>query len=320
MSNKNLKNIKKEENNQLPIVYIILPVYNCEKYFLEQLMSIYYQNYENRFLIIVNDWSTDSSLEIAKDFVIHYKLEEKVKIITKENGWVNSAMTKWFEELKKITNLYSDNLLVAYCDSDDVWSRDKLAVQVDFMLNNSDCDLSYHDTIGIDQNWILINPSLHRTAYHDDSFFYLSTISAHMWSTEMVFRPGKYIDKILPMPTWPWMYQDYRTSLVISLLGWKFCFIDKKLGSHRYGHASLTYQAKKLDTNGWVPYFTTLQERFPDKDISYIVSYRKYKFDIEKKWTSVVWLSFMTLFKYPKVFFLWLKAILYKIFRYGSLK
>lgn len=303
-----------------PTVYIILPVYNCEKYFLEQLMSIYYQNYEKRFLIIVNDWSTDKSWEIAKNFVEDYKIEKKVKIITKENWWVNSAITRWLEELKKIVDVYRDDVLIAYCDADDIWTREKLSIQVAHMQSHPECDLSYHDTVGIDENWILTNPSLHKLAYHDDSFFYLSTIGPHMWSSEMMFRPKKYIDYILPLPTWIWMYQDYRTSLVISLWGWKFGFIDKKLGSYRSGHTSLTNSVKTLNTNSWLSYFTNLQKRFPDKDLSYVISCCKDKFSIKKKWHSLVYTYFVMLFKYPKVFFLWLKAVLYKILRFGRLK
>ena len=314
------KSHNKKETKGQATVYIILPLYNWEKYFLEQLMSIYYQNYENRFLIIVNDWSTDSSWKIAENFVKNYKLENKVKIINKENGWVNSAVTVWLEELKRITDVYSDDILVAYCDSDDVWTREKLSVQVDHMQTHLDCDLSYHDTVGIDENWILINPSLHKIAYHDDSFFYLSTIGPHMWSTEMMFRPKKYIDYILPLPTWPWMYQDYRTSLVISLLGWKFEFIDKKLWSHRYGHESLTNPAKTLDTNDWISYFTNLQKRFSDKDLSYVLSWCKDTSFIKKQWHSMIYFWFMILLKYPKVFFLWLKVVLYKLLRFGRLK
>jgi glycosyltransferase involved in cell wall biosynthesis len=69
-----------------PLVYIVLPCYNSEKYLLEQLMSIYNQNYQNWFLIFVNDGSTDSSLEIAKKFTKDYNLEEKVKIISQKNS------------------------------------------------------------------------------------------------------------------------------------------------------------------------------------------------------------------------------------------
>ena len=83
------------KKNLSPLVYIILPIYNWERYFLEQLISIYHQNYKNRYLIIVNDWSTDSSEEIASKFISDYKLKDKVKIIRKENWWLNSAITRW---------------------------------------------------------------------------------------------------------------------------------------------------------------------------------------------------------------------------------
>lgn len=331
MKNKFPKNSnKKGINVKLPTVYIILPVYNCEKYFLEQLMSIYYQNYGNRFLIIVNDWSTDSSWKIAEDFVKNYNLGDKVKIVTKENWWVNSAVTVWLEELKKITDVYSDDILVAYCDSDDVWTREKLSVQVDYMVNHPDCDISYHDMVCIDKDWILINSSLHKNWYHDDSFFYLSTISPHIWSTEMMFWPKKYIDSILPLPAWAWMYQDYRTNLVISLLWWKYGFIDKKLGNYRQWHISLSTPSegfkwrkqsnlidislfiRQISDSDWGnPYLINLQERFPDKDLSYEISYCK---DMVKQ-KSLLYRYLMIMFKYPKVFILWLKVILYKVLK-----
>ena len=310
--------------NGQPTVYIVLPLYNCEKYFLEQLMSIYYQSYKNRFLIIVNDWSTDLSWEIAKNFVINYKLENKVKIITKENWWVNSAMTRWLEEVKKLTNIYTDNILISYCDQDDFWTREKLSRQVEYMQDHPECDLSYHDVVGIDENDILTSPSLHRKAYHDNSFFYLATISPHMWSTELMFRP-KYIDSIIPMPAWFWMYQDYWTMLVITLLESNVQFINEKLGYYRRGHFSLLVSDKTSSDEkiykSQILYFTKLQERFPDKDISYIISYYqdRYRIRCEKKYP--LWRLYIILFfKYPKIFFLWLRVILYKIIRFWTLK
>ena len=316
------------------MVFIVMSVYNWETYLLEQLMSIYYQNYENRFLIIVNDWSTDSSWKIAENFVKNYNLEDKVRIITKENWWVNSAVTVWLEELKRITDVYSDDILVAYCDSDDVWTREKLSVQVDYMKSHPDCDISYHDMVCIDKDWILINSSLHKNWYHDDSFPYLSMISPHIWSTEMVFR-SKYIDDIMPLPIWHGMYQDYRTNLVVSLLGWKYAFIDEKLGSYRQWHVSLSTPSedsswrkqyhfmdismfiREMSDRDWGnPYLTNLQKRFPDKDLSYEISYCRDMI----KYDSLVYRYFVILFKYPKVFFLWLKVLLYKMWKSVSLK
>ena len=132
-----------------PLVYIVLPCYNSEKYLLEQLMSIYNQNYQNWFLIFVNDGSTDSSLEIAKKFAKDYNLEEKVKIISQKNSWVNSAVQKWLEEITVMCDIDNTDSLVAYCDSDDIWTREKLSIQVGFMVENPDCSMSFHDLVFI---------------------------------------------------------------------------------------------------------------------------------------------------------------------------
>ena len=83
-----------ELNNKNPLVYIVMPCYNGEKYLLEQLMSIYYQNYTNRYLIFVNDGSTDNSENILRDWISHYNLHDKVMVINKKNGGVNSAVQR----------------------------------------------------------------------------------------------------------------------------------------------------------------------------------------------------------------------------------
>lgn len=211
-------------------------------------------------------------------------------------------------------------MLVAYCDSDDIWTREKLLVQVNYMQDHPDCDLSYHDIAEIDENGIIKNTSLHKKCYHDNSFFYLATISTHMWSTELMFKP-KYIDSIIPLPSWFWMYQDYRTVLVISLLEWKFHFINRQLGYYRHWHTSSLTAVQKTSNDDTLAYFINLQKRFPNKDLSYILSYwnDRYYIRCEKKY-SAIYLYIIMLLKYPKVFFLWLKVVLYKLLRFGSLK
>lgn len=70
------------------LVSIIIPVYNMEKYLAECLDSIINQTYRNIEIIIVNDGSTDGSAEIIDDYS---KRDERIKVITKENGGLGSA-------------------------------------------------------------------------------------------------------------------------------------------------------------------------------------------------------------------------------------
>lgn len=72
----------------LPLISIIIPVYNVEKYIANCLNSIVNQTYKNLEIIIINDGSTDLSIEIAFEF---QKNDNRIFIFNKENGGVASA-------------------------------------------------------------------------------------------------------------------------------------------------------------------------------------------------------------------------------------
>lgn len=74
--------------NQENLVSIIIPVYNAEQHIAKCLKSILRQTYKNIELIIVNDGSTDNSLEICHNF---QKKDNRIKIITIENSGPSKA-------------------------------------------------------------------------------------------------------------------------------------------------------------------------------------------------------------------------------------
>ena len=83
--------------------YIILPVFNAEKYILEQIISIYNQSYTNRELIIINDYSSDKTASIIKKFIWDYNLDWKVHFYQNEkNIWVNYTIEKWLKIVQKL--------------------------------------------------------------------------------------------------------------------------------------------------------------------------------------------------------------------------
>ena len=260
-----------------PLVYIVLPCRNWEKYLLEQLMSIYYQSYKNRFLIFVNDGSTDSSEKIIRDWNNNYDLNKKVKILSKENWWLNSAITIWLEYIKQICNQNYNNF-VCYCDADDIRIRDKLEKQVSYMLENPKYGLSYHDLFWIDENSRFTKISMISNRYNKDtSFLYFASIWNFIAATSMMFKVS-FIDKILPMPQWFWMYQDYWTALIFSFFKINIWYIPVPLGYYRQGHSSL--QSRKVKINqetrniSQLKYFNFLQERFPEKNLDNIIKYK----------------------------------------------
>ena len=298
--------------NKDSLVYIVLPVYNWEKYFLEQLMSIYYQDYKNWYLIIINDWSTDKSELIARDFISHYNLYDKVKIIDKDNGWLNSAITRWFEEIKNICEIHAVDGFVCYCDCDDVRTRKKISSQVEYMVRNKDCGLSSHDLSVIDENWVVKECSkMKKFKYKENKdFWVISTMGHFMTATAMMFRI-ECIDDILPMPLWKNMNQDWWTALILSFLWWKIGYIDSALWYYRVWHMSkytLLSKNKKNISDRYVKQLKFLQNRFPNVDLSSIISYKE---DIWwKNFKNRMEIYVYTLFKHPKIFFIQLKLFL----------
>lgn len=103
------------ENNIL--VSVVVPAYNAESSIKTTIDSIINQTYKNIEIIVVDDGSKDSTAEIVES----YK-NDRIKLINKENGGVSSARNLGIKS--------SRGDYVAFCDSDDVWSLDKLEKQV----------------------------------------------------------------------------------------------------------------------------------------------------------------------------------------------
>lgn len=71
-----------------PLVSIVAPCYNAEKYLEEALESIFAQDYENREVIIVDDGSTDNSYAMLQALQSTYKFQ----LYTQPNQGVSAAL------------------------------------------------------------------------------------------------------------------------------------------------------------------------------------------------------------------------------------
>jgi glycosyltransferase involved in cell wall biosynthesis len=136
-----------------------MPVYNGQLYISKSIESVLAQTYENWELIIVNDGSTDLTEEIVIKF---QNLTNKVKYFYKVNGGQVKATN--FGILK------SNGVYVAFLDSDDLWERDKLNKQVNFISKNKNIDFLYAKYNSIDENGNLLstNNSHDSLNHHED--------------------------------------------------------------------------------------------------------------------------------------------------------
>ncbi len=102
-------------------VSVIVPVYNAAAYIADTITSVLKQDHSDIELLLVDDGSTDESLEVMKGFV-----SEKVRILT--NTEAKGAAGARNTGIKAATGRY-----IAFIDADDLWHEDKLSKQVRFM-------------------------------------------------------------------------------------------------------------------------------------------------------------------------------------------
>lgn len=70
------------------LISVIVPIYNQEKYLDKSIKSLLQQKYSNLEIILVNDGSTDNSIEIIRDYE---KRDKRIQVVDKMNGGVSSA-------------------------------------------------------------------------------------------------------------------------------------------------------------------------------------------------------------------------------------
>lgn len=108
-------------------VSVIMPSYNTNEYLRETVNSVLSQTYENWELIIVDDCSSDNSLEILREYA---ERDPRIKVIINESN-MGAAVSR-----NKAIDL-ANGRWIAFLDSDDLWNENKLLHQLSFMSENA---------------------------------------------------------------------------------------------------------------------------------------------------------------------------------------
>ena len=116
------------------LISVIVPLYNCEKYIKDCLQSILTNTYKNLEIIVVNDGSTDKSLEEAQKVK-----DDRVTIITQKNGGLSDARNKGLSLAK--------GEYINFVDADDVVASDFYEYLVKVLNDFSDADMVVCDLL-----------------------------------------------------------------------------------------------------------------------------------------------------------------------------
>lgn len=118
-----------------PTISVVMSVYNADKYLDEAIESILNQTYKDFEFIIINDGSTDKSLEIIEKYK---NQDERIVIISRENRGLIASLN---EGIEKATGKY-----IARMDADDISLAERFQEQVEFMEKNT--------AIGVCGTWV----------------------------------------------------------------------------------------------------------------------------------------------------------------------
>ncbi len=109
------------------LVSIITPVYNGEKYIKDCIESVLNQTYKNLEMIIINDGSADNTEKIIKNYMKENSIIKYIKL--NENKGIANARNMGIKKAK--------GRFIAFLDCDDLYHKDKIKKQVDFMIKNN---------------------------------------------------------------------------------------------------------------------------------------------------------------------------------------
>ena len=121
-----------------PLVSVIIPVYNVEKYLRQCLDSVLAQTYTKYEVLLIDDGSTDSSADICREYC---KKDSRFKLYQKQNGGASSARNLGLE------NASGDYLF--FLDSDDWIDVDSINKMVHIALHEN-VDFVFSEAIAFD--------------------------------------------------------------------------------------------------------------------------------------------------------------------------
>jgi glycosyltransferase involved in cell wall biosynthesis len=167
-----------------PLLTVVCLTYNHEGYIKNCLDGFLNQITNFNFEVIVHDdASTDKTADIVKSYEVNFPNLFK-NIYQTQNQYNNKSLNIWLD----IIFPKSQGKYIALCDGDDYWTDNhKLQKQVDFLENNIDFNICYHD-VSILNNNLFSNNFIDKTNKNVASIYDLAVWGNFMHTSSVVFK------------------------------------------------------------------------------------------------------------------------------------
>lgn len=224
------------------LVTILLPTYNGQKYIIQMLQSIFLQTYRPIEVIISDDASEDNTVLIIERYLsnniashIQFKLIKNIK-----NRGVSGNISK------AVAYVHGKYLFLA--DQDDMWEKDKVSAQIEYLEKNQDCVMCICDRCVINKNNEIVCSSLFKYKCSDirKRDYRKVLTSVKLYPANCMCLRTKYLKSIFPVPA---QIYEHDTFIVIMAAHYgKIGYINKVLTLYRIHGGNLSRQYA-LETN-----------------------------------------------------------------------
>lgn len=180
-----------EKSTQFPLVSVIIPCFNNEKHIVECLDSLADQTYENLEIVIVNDGSTDNSVEKIKNWK-----KKNIKLINQENQGVSVARNVGFAS--------STGDFIQYLDADDFISPNKIESQIQLIkdkenaISNCRCFIYYDEKNIVERKQIVDKSYENPLNWLEDNWLNLTFGATHSWliPRNLIVKAGPWNERL----------------------------------------------------------------------------------------------------------------------------
>lgn len=217
----------------MQIISIIVPAYNAEQTILETLTSVLKQTFTDFELIVINDGSTDRTLELLSTVE-----DPRLKIFSYPNGGVPVARNHGLS--------HATGDFIAFLDADDLWTPDKLELQL--------ATLQQHPEAGVVYSWAYYMDEKGESFHADNPIFFAGNVYADLLvrdfivsgSNCMIRRQaiesiGKFDPSVPGADDW-----DYWLRLA---LHWPFVVVPKLQIFYRQSSGSVSSKVEAMEKN-----------------------------------------------------------------------
>jgi GT2 family glycosyltransferase len=123
----------------MPEISVVIPAYNAERTIVETIQSVQQQTFQDFEIIVINDGSKDRTVEKVQSIQ-----DERIKIFSYENGGLPTARNRGISQ--------SQGEFIAFLDADDLWTPDKLELQLAALKPHPEAGVAYSWTYFMDVN------------------------------------------------------------------------------------------------------------------------------------------------------------------------